>query len=151
MPLLLAKHDLRYRTRAIHMYWHCLGFVGRALGREHSAVTAFPRIVPALLSKARCLGATCGKACLTMLLVAWPKPAIWNCIRSEGTAGLVRRTATRDLEREDDGALTASEAGRAARAEAGRQRGRVALGLDDGDLCQARARLTCCDSPSPPR
>ena len=53
-----------------------------------------------------------------MLLAAWPKPAIWNCIPGEGTADLVRRTAARDLEPEEDGALTASEAGRAAHAEA---------------------------------
>jgi hypothetical protein len=67
VPLLLAKHDVRRRMGAIHMHWHwrCLGLSAgrrRALGREHSTATAFRRIVPALLSKARWLSSTCGKA-----------------------------------------------------------------------------------------
>ena len=79
---------------------------------------------------------------MTMLLPAWPKPAISNCVRSEWTVGLLRYKAACDLEQDDDGALTASEAGRAAHAEAGRDNAaKVALGLDDGDLCQAMARV----------
>ena len=55
---------------------------------------------------------------------------------------MLRCKAACDLEQDDDGALTASEARRAAHAEAGRDNAaKVALGLDDGDLCQARARV----------
>ena len=46
-----------------------------------------------------------------------------DCVRNAGIVGLVRRTVARDSERQNDVALTASEAGRAARAEAGRQFG----------------------------